>query len=406
MASKIVLISDDSDFFEYIKAKLELRKSDELFTFSFDSVPEKLQFLETAVLIVNSENTNEKTLDLLNLFRGTPIIVSAYNEDELFRKKCYRAGMFDFIPLLTPDSEFRSRMIPALTVASILEKNKQYRNVLVKNKIIKENCEIFIDYNNIIDSELEDINLCKKNAVFAAISPSDSNKFLLNPMQIETHILKNTRKNDVLMNYAPNKYFLLMFDTDVKSAMKTWTKIQAELPQKIYAGFCKVSNQKRQQLINEALNKLHEAINHDKNIVDTRNNPVDGLGINKMTAQSTNFKMFKQEFGRKIEQVITPVFYRIQQKYADRFSGTKLKQTSGDGYGSFIINGKHCSSSFVITSPGFSKINIDITYRNHNNSNIEAKRITLEPEELECGLLEDLLEQFILEYKKESKYDT
>ena len=35
-----------------------------------------------------------------------------------------------------------------------------------------------------------------------------------------------------------------------------------------------------------------------------------------------------------------------------------------------------------------------------NSANVDAKRITLEPEELEAGLLGDLLEQFISEYKR------
>ena len=100
-----------------------------------------------------------------------------------------------------------------------------------------------------------------------------------------------------------------------------------------------------------------------------------------------------------MEQVITPVFYQIQQKYTGKFAGITLQQGSGEGYGTFYIKGKHTSSCFRITSPGFAKINIDITYQK-DSSNIDAKRITLEPEELEAGLLEDLLEQFILEYKK------
>ena len=40
MADKVVLVSDDSDFFEYLKSKLPLRKSDELFCFSFDDIPQ------------------------------------------------------------------------------------------------------------------------------------------------------------------------------------------------------------------------------------------------------------------------------------------------------------------------------------------------------------------------------
>ncbi len=391
MAGKIVLVSDDNDFFEYTRQKLELRKSDELFTFSFDSIPEKLQFVETAVLIINSENRQDKTIDLLKLLRGTPAIVFSYNEDDVFRRKCYRVGMFDYMTILTPDAEFRARMIPALTVASILEKNKQYRDILVGDNYITPNNEVFLNYNYILDKELEDINNGKKNAVFAAVAPNDKTKFLLTANMIETAILNNIRRNDILMSYAANKYFVLMYDTNIKAAQALWEQIGNKLPQKIYAGFVNVSNQKRQQLINEALNQLHSAINNDKTSPAT--SQISGLD------SYNNFKLFRQEFGKKFEQIITPVFYQIQQKYSQAFAGISIQQQANDGLGAFYIKGKTASSSFRITSPGFSKINIDITYQK-NSSNIDAKRITLEPEEFEAGLLEDLLEQFILEYKR------
>ncbi len=400
MANKIVLISDDNDFFDYIRAKLALRKSDELFTFGFDNVPEKLHLLESSVLIVNSEGAKEKTLDLLKLLKGTPVIVSAFNEDSDYMLKCYKSGMLDYITVLTPEKEFQARLVPALTVASLLEKNKQYREVLVRNNILTKNNEVFIDYNYILDKELEELDKTSAKAVFAAIAPNEKTKFLLQPNIIETIILNNIRKNDILMNYAANKYFLLLFDTDVESAKNLWEKIVSQMPQKLYAGMSAVIGQKRQQLINEALNKLHEAVNYDKDIVNNKTNPINTL--NTLQNQSTiysNFKLFRQEFGKKLEQVITPVFYQIQQKYTGKFAGITLQQGSGEGYGTFYIKGKHTSSCFRITSPGFSKINIDITYQK-DSSNIDAKRITLEPEELEAGLLEDLLEQFILEYKK------
>ena len=402
MANRIVLISEDSDFFEYIKSKLELRKSDELFTFSFDSVPEKFHLLETAVLIVNSENSKEKTLDLLNLFNETPIIVTAYNDDDTFRRKCYRAGMLDFIPLLTPDAEFRAKMLPALSIAGLLAKKQQYREILVKNNIINSNNDVFIDYTPILDKELEEINNCSKKAVLGAISPDEKVKFLIQPSVIESIILNNIRRNDILMNYAPNKYFIIMFDVDVTIANKIWEKINSQMPEKIYAGFCQISNQKRQQIINEALNKLHFAINNNKELAKTtKNNKIEMLGIHK---EGRNFKMFKQEFANKLEKVINPVFYQIQQKYSSKIYGVSLEQGSGDGYGTFYIKGKYATSCFRVTCPGFSKINIDITFQKDSN-NVDAKRITLEPEELEQGLLEDLLEQFIIEYKRGCEND-
>ena len=94
-------------------------------------------------------------------------------------------------------------------------------------------------------------------------------------------------------------------------------------------------------------------------------------------------------------------YQELSKEYSNKLSNVTLQQGVGEGYGSFYIKGKTSSSSFRITSPGFSKINIDITYQK-DSENIDAKRITLEPEELEAGLLGDLLEQFILEYCEEN----
>ena len=266
MADRIVLISDDSDFFDYIKNKLELRKSDELYTFSFDSVPSQLHILKNSVFIINSENSNNKTLDLLKLLENSPAIVIAYNSDEVFLKKCYRAGAIDFITLLTSDSEFRARLLPALNLTGILEKNKFYRELLTKNSIIDKNNEVYTNYEEIIEKEIEEIKIYQKKAIFFAISPSDSTKLSISPNSIETALLNNIRKNDILMNYAPNKYFLILFDLDINSAEKLWTKISQKLNNKLYAGITVITNQKKEQLINEVLNKLHRSINYEKNI--------------------------------------------------------------------------------------------------------------------------------------------
>ena len=404
MSNKIILISDDSNFFDFIGHKLELRKSDRLLMYGFDSIPENFHLLENGVLIIDSEKSKEKTLDLLNILKNTPSIVFAFNEDDVFRRKCYRAGVYDFMTPLTSDSEFRARIIPALTVASLLEKNKRYRDFLVNKNIITKENEVFIDYKSIIDTELADIQNSSRKVVFGAISPNEKSQFLLKPALIEAVILNNIRKNDILMNYAPNKYFIFLYYIDVNSAKKIWKKITAQIPEKIYAGFCNVLNQKKEILINEALNKLHEAINYDKQIV-TEKQPLSSLSsIQGLSSSMSNFKLFRQEFDKKMDKIIAPVFYQIQQKYAGKLTGVALEQSLENGYGAFYIKGKHFYSSFKITCPGFSKINIDVTYQKNSN-NIDAKRITLEPEELEQGLLEDLLEQFILEYKKGENND-
>ena len=301
-----------------------------------------------------------------------------------------------FVTPLTDDNEFKAKLVSALKLASILEKNKQYREILVKKNLIMPNNEVMLDYTSVLDRELEKIAAASSSAVLAAISPNEKTKFLIQPNQIETIILNNIRKNDILMNYAVNKYFLLLYDTDIEGAQKIWSKIQNQIPEKIYAGFAKTFSKSRQQLVNEALNKLHEAINYEK----VHSDMTSSQGF----AGSTNFKMFKQEFSKKIERVINPVFYHIKQKYADKLFGVTLTQEDIDGCSILTLKSRQAIAAFKITCPGFSTVNIDITFQTSAND-IDAKRITLKPDELEEGLLEDLLEQFIIEFRNEVNND-
>ncbi len=61
---------------------------------------------------------------------------------------------------------------------------------------------------------------------------------MLTANMIETVILDNIRRNDILMSYAPNKYFLLMYDTNIKSVETLWEKL-AKFPSKNICRICK-----------------------------------------------------------------------------------------------------------------------------------------------------------------------
>jgi hypothetical protein len=82
-----------------------------------------------------------------------------------------------------------------------------------------------------------------------AIAPNERNKFFLKQELLELVLANNVRKNDIIMNFAPNKYYLLLFDIDKKSAEKLWTKIREQIPEKIYAGIVEIFNQGRRHII-------------------------------------------------------------------------------------------------------------------------------------------------------------
>ena len=297
MQSRIILVSDDSDFFEYIIPKVKLRKNDELYRFTFKDLPEKLELIRSSLLIVNGEGKEEQTLELLGLTAGVPTIVFSYNDNEDFRIKCYQTGCFSFLTILSAEEEIQSRIALCLECLSQIQKNKKYRDVLVDNNLITPNNEVYLNYTKVLETELDKIKENASSSVLVAIAPNEKSKFLLRANQIETFILSNIRQNDILMNFAPNKYFLLLNDVNIESAKKIWDKIKELIPEKIYAGFASTGEKNRGQLVNEALNKLHEELNRDsvKSMVNTE-------------GEAVNFKLFRKEFNKKIEQTINPIF--------------------------------------------------------------------------------------------------
>ena len=396
MQNRIVLVSDDSDFFEYLIPKLFIRKNDEIFRWSYEKFYEKMSLYKNSVIIINAENKNEEALSFLYLLKDRPVIFFAYNVNKDFELKAYQAGVLHFITPFTDDDELQAKLSLALKLASVLEKSQQYREFLVNNSIIKQDKEVFLDYENIMDKELEKIRNNASNAVLVAISPNEKTKFLIQSDKMEEIILDNIRKNDILMNYAPNKYFLILFDTNIESAEKKWAKIRGKMPEKIYAGFANILTKERRQLINEVLSKLHEAINYDKDYIERT--PVADIGIS-----GGNFKVFRQELNKKIENIIVPVFYHIQQKYNAKLFGMMIEQYCKDGVSILTIKGRNASASFTITWPGFSKINMDIEYKTANA--IPSQIFSIDHSDLEAGFIEDLLEQFIMEFRKEINDD-
>ena len=381
MQNQTVLISDDTDFFEYIIPKLKFRQSDELTVLRFDELP-KLFSLPPSAVIINGEGAESKTLDLLQCIKY-PAIVFGYNTDKGFELEVCKNGALWYITPLISDEELRAKIFRAMRYASELRQNNFYREILSDAGIISPHREVFRDFNSILDKELKKINKTGEQAVCAAISPDNGTKFLIKPDQIETIILANIRKNDILMNYAENKYFILLHNSDINSAQKLWDKISEKIPQKIYAGFANTCSKTRTQVVNESLNRLHEAVCNAK----SQKNSVISAG---------NFKLFRQEFKKKTENIINPAFYHARQKYNDRFLGAKIGLESGDGFSAFTISGRNRTNTLKITCPGLSKINIDICSEGDT-----AKRITLEPDELEAGFLEDLLEQFVNEFTED-----
>lgn len=391
MSNKIILASDDVDFFEYIIQKLKIRKSDEIYRFNYESLIKNYQLIDSSLVILNSEVLNGDIYEILKLLENNPCIVFALNDNDEIKNKFLKKGAVDFITPFNTDEDIQIKVNKALKIVSLLDKNKYYRKFLENNNFISKYNEVYIDYKLILEMELERINESSIPSVLVAISPNEKSKFLLSSNQIELAILSCIRKDDILMTYAANKYFLLLYNTNVEAAKNIWKKIVSKVPEKIYAGFASVLYKKREHLINEVLNRLHEAINNEKSL-ETNKDFSDSFA-------SINFKNYKQEYEKNLEKIIIPVFYQIQQKYNNKLWGINVLQEVENGVYRLLLKSKYRNGELKITSPGFSKVLIDVNYSNKSNS----QRISIESDEFEAGFLEDVIEQFISDFKREAE---
>ena len=119
--------------------------------------------------------------------------------------------------------------------------------------------------------------------------------------------------------------------------------------------------------------------------------------LDKINSSQKNFKLFKQAFNKKLDKVITPVFFQMQKLYEEKLFKTQIEQYSNSSLSSFSLKKPNNESELKITYPGFSKINIDIVHQGLDSP--ENKHLSLDLSELDEAKLTKILENFIQDFK-------
>ena len=219
-------------------------------------------------------------------------------------------------------------------------------------------------------------------AVLAAISII--NDFEL--QDIEDTLVKNIRCNDILMKFVKNKYFLLLKDTNVNNMDIIIKEITKNIENKLCIGFASVVGKTDKQVIDEALNNLHIAIKN-KNLTN-----IDDIKFN-------NFKLYKEEFEKKINSITMPAFYQIKERYSSKLFQTKMEILFDNGVYKIILENKKCTKIFQVQYPGFNLINIDVIQDSKEGK--DPIRIQIKPDNYTFEFLSQHLENFIKEYLEE-----
>lgn len=409
--NSIILITNQDNIVETLKPKLVLlREVDHILAVDYKNAIDKIKEVSPEAVIIYSSNENEDCLNIIkeirqeNVTKHTSILllIDKYNED--FLLSAYDEGITDYLTMSSGDAEILMRTIWGFKKHSQLKTIQKQKQLFEKLDIIDKDTGFFTNKysEKIFENEFENLDKTDSNAILMLVSVGETSKIKLHSQQLASAIKTSIRHSDVVVHGTAQKFYVLLVETQLKGAFRVWEKIKQSLGSQynVLSSIKSVEGESFDELQKCLLNGLVEAESTGQDLVivsEEEKNISSGDWLEKINSTQKNFKLFKQAFNKKLENVIAPVFFQMQKAYEAKLFETQIEQYSNSTLSEFVLKKADKISELKITYPGFSKINIDII--NQGLDSPENKRISLDLTELSDARLTKIIEDFIKEFK-------
>ena len=402
LQNRIVLITDNEKTELAVKNKILLLRNTDVFEsirhdYCFDKVKEKIPRL---VIYHYCSNNEEYLLNFLqkvnqtNVLKNTSVILLFEEFDENVLCNAFEKGITDFLTEDSTETEFTIRVLWSLKKQEKTSETENIKDILTQLKIIDKTNRVYTEnYTYTILKEESKNNW----GTFAVIAPDINIRSKISPETL-MHTIKNiVRACDILGYASEYKIYLWFRNTPKEDVLKILEKIQKALTQdfKISAGYIETKNiefDKAEELANKALSKALLKNNTFLYAQEPKKNEL----INQVNIK--NFKERKKNLAKHLDSIISPLFYRTQKIYEEKLFETKISQNVSDGKGLFKLENQKGQSTFSITYPGYTKINIEIIH-NIKGHDLKAEKIHTDADELDEKKLEQFLSSFIKDFQ-------
>lgn len=418
--NSIILVTNNNNIIDTLKAKLILlREVDNILAVDYEKAYSTISETVPETVLIYCKDENNSCLGLIKKIRETKkiqnisilLILGEYNQD--FVLSAYDEDITDFITINADNAELLMRTIWCFKKNSQLNGLNKKTQLLEKLGVIDKATGFYTNKNakEILETEFENIIETHSNGVLMLVGASEESKKIIKPTEIAEAIKKSIRTSDVVVEGVGQRFYVLLSQTKENGASKVWGKLRATIENgKIIASaICDFRGKTFEDADNLLLNTFIEAEHAGKDMLIAEEKSETEIPIEepiitsddwleKIGSTQKNFKLFKQAFNKKLEKVITPVFFQVQNANEAKLFETKIEQYSNELMSEFILKKSDTVSEVKITYPGFSKINIDILHQGLDTP--ENKRITMNLNELEENVLTKILTDFIKEFKK------
>lgn len=404
--NNILLISYDKDFAKTLASKIIfLRANDNVVISDFDEALNSKEIYVPDVVLIHGKAC-EETYSLIKELRNDKslciILISDLNNQD-FILSAYDCGADDFILSSAENYEFVLRIVHNIKHNSIKQKQLRENKILEQLNVIDIETGIYnYQYAKRVIENYVDDNLIDSGC-FVAIAPAEDykTKFDVNKM---LEILKNSVRVDDIITFGKGiKFYLLLPKIDLNQAIFVFNKIKENCSGvEVCAGISSIRNKNFEEMEHAALEALSNALvtNREYSFADEKTDTLDEWLEDKDLPQK-GYKIFRQMFNKKLEKVITPLFYRLQKSYEEKLFDTQIEQYTNEEQCVFSLRNKKQESTLRIVYPGFSKIIVYITHAGLDSP--EDSEIQLPLTKITQKELGKITENFIKEFKKNMK---
>ena len=387
-----------------------LRGSDQVQVYNQSDALNILRRSTPEMIVIYADIYTTRSFDLISDLRlmptyaNIPILLVCERIEQEFILSAFDEGISDYITLDSSEPEFLMRILWCLQKSTLVKKCADNTEQLINLDVIHKDTyfyqEEFVD--KIFGASVKNFIEQRKVASFLIVTPDIDSKYKLSGALLGTILKKTLRSTDIVGVKDENKFYILLPNTKIEHVQGLHERLQDELTKEytVSIGAAAVDETDFKQIEKSAKIALQDALKQGNELITYKSETAKSTGwldSSDMSAPHKNFKLFKQSFTKKLNNVIAPIFYQIQKAYEENLFQTKINQVSSEGKSIFSLKSDMVESTLTITYPGFSKINIDMNHRHEAGE--ENNRITLNLSELDESKLTAILEKFIKEYR-------
>ena len=373
--SSVILITCNDEIKVSVKNNLGLLRSSDSFTvIDFQNAVETLQSIRPDVILLNGEKDN--ILRVLDFIKTLPtcddisILLLLDEPDTEFVLKVFDLGVNDYCLLSEHSSDLVLRIFNAIKRTDALKKIRQLKSQMSIFNIMDKSGTFYTN-REVVKSEIQKISL--QNYSYMVIGPDEYGKNLYSESAMSKAIAGSVRATDPVSGLSGGKFSVLLCG-GVEAAINVYQKIKAE-GLSVKAGIAVVTERNFETVEKKAISAFNSALldNVDYRIYMSEEVTSEEWCEANEDSEKT-FKLFKNAFKQKVNNIISPVFFRIQKAYEEKYADVKISQFADEHESIFRISDNTHESRLTIAAPRYSKVFVAMTHLgldSPENSNIE-----------------------------------